>query len=47
VPALPNLAELPRLPHGDAMLLSDFLATRVVELALNGFDVADTVGRET
>jgi uncharacterized protein (TIGR03083 family) len=30
--------------HGDAMLLSDFLSTRLVELAVHGLDVADAVG---
>jgi uncharacterized protein (TIGR03083 family) len=35
-----------RTRHGDAMLLSEFLITRVVELALHGLDVADAVGRE-
>jgi hypothetical protein len=32
--------------HGDAMLLEDFLTTRVVELALHGLDLADALGRE-
>lgn len=32
--------------HGDAMLLSDFLSTRVLELAVHGLDVADAVGAE-
>ncbi|SDT01148.1 maleylpyruvate isomerase family mycothiol-dependent enzyme [Actinoplanes derwentensis] len=31
--------------HGDAMLLTDFLTTRVVELAVHGLDVADALGR--
>ncbi|MEU4425879.1 maleylpyruvate isomerase N-terminal domain-containing protein [Actinoplanes sp. NPDC024001] len=35
-----------RTRHGDAMLLTDFLTTRVVELAVHGLDVADAVGRE-
>jgi uncharacterized protein (TIGR03083 family) len=35
-----------RSPHRDAMLLSDFLITRVVELAVHGLDVADAVGME-
>jgi uncharacterized protein (TIGR03083 family) len=35
-----------RTPHGDAMLLTDFLTTRVVELAVHGLDVADAVSRE-
>lgn len=34
-----------RTRHGDAMLLADFLTTRVVELAVHGLDVADAVGR--
>ncbi len=32
-----------RTRHGDAMLLSDFLTTRVVELAVHGIDVADAL----
>ncbi|MFD3513863.1 maleylpyruvate isomerase N-terminal domain-containing protein [Streptomyces sp. NPDC058657] len=32
--------------HGDAMLLSDFLLTRVVEVAVHGLDLADALGRE-
>ncbi|WP_344160902.1 maleylpyruvate isomerase N-terminal domain-containing protein [Nocardiopsis rhodophaea] len=32
--------------HGDAMLLTDFLVTRVVELALHGLDLADALGRD-
>ncbi|GLW30794.1 maleylpyruvate isomerase N-terminal domain-containing protein [Actinoplanes regularis] len=32
-----------RTRHGDAMLLDDFLATRVVELAVHGLDLADAV----
>ncbi|MER7003811.1 maleylpyruvate isomerase N-terminal domain-containing protein [Dactylosporangium sp. NPDC000555] len=35
-----------RTRHGDAMLLSDFLTTRVVELAVHGLDVADAVGHQ-
>jgi uncharacterized protein (TIGR03083 family) len=35
-----------RTRHGDAMLLSEFLLTRVVEVAVHGLDVADAVGRE-
>ncbi|MDI6097224.1 maleylpyruvate isomerase N-terminal domain-containing protein [Actinoplanes sp. NEAU-A12] len=31
--------------HGDAMLLSQFLLTRVVEIAVHGLDVADALGR--
>ena len=32
--------------HGDPMLLTDFLVTRVVELLLHGLDLADALGRE-
>ncbi|WP_344074471.1 maleylpyruvate isomerase N-terminal domain-containing protein [Nocardiopsis metallicus] len=32
--------------HGDRMLLTDFLVTRVVELVLHGLDLADALGRE-
>ncbi|MFE3457190.1 maleylpyruvate isomerase N-terminal domain-containing protein [Nocardiopsis aegyptia] len=32
--------------HGDPMLLTDFLVTRVVELVLHGWDLADALGRE-
>ncbi|MFD3683433.1 maleylpyruvate isomerase N-terminal domain-containing protein [Nocardiopsis sp. NPDC058631] len=32
--------------HGDRMLLSDFLVTRVVEASLHGLDLADALGRE-
>ena len=35
-----------RTRHGDAMLLSQFLLTRVVEVAVHGLDVADALGRE-
>ncbi|MDB1086228.1 maleylpyruvate isomerase N-terminal domain-containing protein [Streptomyces sp. ACA25] len=35
-----------RTRHGDPMLLSDFLLTRVVELTLHGLDLADALGRE-
>ncbi|WP_229075148.1 maleylpyruvate isomerase N-terminal domain-containing protein [Actinoplanes sp. DH11] len=35
-----------RTRHGDAMLLTDFLTTRVAELAIHGLDVADAL-RET
>lgn len=35
-----------RTRHGDAMALSEFLLTRVVEVALHGVDVADALGRE-
>ncbi|WP_433825917.1 maleylpyruvate isomerase family mycothiol-dependent enzyme [Actinoplanes sp. CA-015351] len=31
--------------HGDAMLLSDFLVTRVVEVAVHGLDLADALRR--
>jgi uncharacterized protein (TIGR03083 family) len=34
-----------RTRHGDAMLLTDFLTTRVVELGLHGLDIADAAGR--
>lgn len=30
--------------HGDAMTLDDFLATRVVEVAVHGLDLADAAG---
>ncbi|BCY06024.1 maleylpyruvate isomerase N-terminal domain-containing protein [Actinoplanes sp. L3-i22] len=32
-----------RTRHGDAMLLDDFLTTRVVELAVHGLDLADAL----
>ncbi|SCL24658.1 TIGR03083 family protein [Micromonospora pallida] len=35
-----------RTRHGDAMLLSDFLTTRVVELAVHGLDVADALNHQ-
>ncbi|MGW4895651.1 maleylpyruvate isomerase N-terminal domain-containing protein [Kitasatospora sp. NPDC004240] len=35
-----------RTRHGDAMLLSEFLLTRVVELSVHGLDLADALGRE-
>ncbi len=35
-----------RTRHGDAMLLSEFLRTRVVEVAVHGLDLADALGRE-
>ncbi|WP_063886493.1 maleylpyruvate isomerase N-terminal domain-containing protein [Streptomyces aureus] len=35
-----------RTRHGDAMLLSEFLLTRVVEVAVHGLDLADALGRE-
>ncbi|MEV6104975.1 maleylpyruvate isomerase family mycothiol-dependent enzyme [Streptomyces sp. NPDC051940] len=34
-----------RTRHGDPMLLTDFLVTRVVELAVHGLDLADALGR--
>ncbi|MGW7313843.1 maleylpyruvate isomerase N-terminal domain-containing protein [Streptomyces sp. NPDC054854] len=33
--------------HGDAMFLSDFLLTRVLELAIHGLDLADALERES
>ena len=35
-----------RTRHGDPMLLSQFLVTRVVEVAVHGLDLADALGRE-
>lgn len=35
-----------RTRHGDAMLLSEFLLTRVLEVAVHGLDMADALGRE-
>lgn len=35
-----------RTRHGDAMLLDDFLVTRVVEVAVHGLDLAAAVRRE-
>ncbi|MBT2509753.1 maleylpyruvate isomerase N-terminal domain-containing protein [Streptomyces sp. ISL-98] len=35
-----------RTRHGDPMLLSDFLVTRVVEVCVHGFDVAVGLGHE-
>lgn len=35
-----------RTRHGDAMLLTDFLVTRVVELVVHGFDLAAALDRE-
>ncbi|MFI5910327.1 maleylpyruvate isomerase N-terminal domain-containing protein [Dactylosporangium sp. NPDC051541] len=35
-----------RTRHGDAMLLTDFLATRVLEAGIHGLDLADALGRE-
>lgn len=32
--------------HGDAMLLTDFMLTRVVEVAVHGLDLADALGRK-
>lgn len=37
---------LVRTRHGDVMLLTDFLVTRVVELVLHGLDLADALGRD-
>jgi uncharacterized protein (TIGR03083 family) len=34
-----------RTRHGDAMLLSEFLVTRVVEVAVHGLDIADALDR--
>ncbi|MEU4693975.1 maleylpyruvate isomerase N-terminal domain-containing protein [Actinoplanes sp. NPDC023714] len=34
-----------RTRHGDAMLLSQFLLTRVVEIAVHGLDIADALGQ--
>lgn len=39
-------ARVVRTRHGDAMLLSDFLTTRVVELVVHGLDVADAVHQQ-
>ncbi|KUJ69832.1 hypothetical protein ACZ90_08550 [Streptomyces albus subsp. albus] len=35
-----------RTRHGDPMLLSEFLVTRVVEVAVHGLDLADALGRD-
>ncbi|MFD9277926.1 maleylpyruvate isomerase N-terminal domain-containing protein [Streptomyces mirabilis] len=35
-----------RTRHGDPMLLSEFLLTRVVEVAVHGLDLADALGRQ-
>lgn len=35
-----------RTRHGDAMLLTDFMVTRVVELAVHGLDLADALGED-
>ncbi|WP_030299544.1 maleylpyruvate isomerase family mycothiol-dependent enzyme [Streptomyces katrae] len=35
-----------RTRHGDAMLLADFMLTRVFEVAVHGIDLADALGRE-
>lgn len=35
-----------RTRHADPMLLSEFLLTRVVEVAVHGLDLADALGRE-
>ncbi len=34
-----------RTRHGDPMLLTEFMVTRVVELAVHGLDLADALGR--
>lgn len=34
-----------RTRHGDAMLLADFLVTRIVEVAVHGLDLADALDR--
>ncbi|MEU6632122.1 hypothetical protein ABZ905_28170 [Streptomyces parvus] len=36
-----------RTRHGDAMLLSEFVLTCVVKVAVHGLDLADALGRET
>lgn len=36
---------LVRTRHGDAMTLTEFLRTRVVEVAVHGLDLADALGR--
>lgn len=36
-----------RTRHGDAMLLADFMLTRVFEVTVHGIDLADALGRET
>jgi hypothetical protein len=35
-----------RAGHGDAMLLSQFLVTRVVEVAVHGLDLAEALEHE-
>ena len=40
-----NSGRVVRTRHGDAMLLTDFLTTRVVELAVHGLDIADALGQ--
>lgn len=35
-----------RTRHGDAMTLTDYLVTRVMELSLHGLDLADALGRD-
>jgi hypothetical protein len=35
-----------RTRHGDAMLLTDFLLTRIVEVAVHGLDLADALEHE-
>ncbi|GAA3805583.1 maleylpyruvate isomerase N-terminal domain-containing protein [Streptomyces chiangmaiensis] len=39
-------ARVVRTRHGDAMLLSQFLVTRVVEVAVHGLDLAEALERE-
>lgn len=36
-----------RTRHGDPMLLSEFLVTRVVEVAVHGLDLADALERDS
>ncbi|MFF4961356.1 maleylpyruvate isomerase family mycothiol-dependent enzyme [Streptomyces sp. NPDC001222] len=36
-----------RTRHGDPMLLSEFLVTRVVEVAVHGLDLADALGHDS
>jgi uncharacterized protein (TIGR03083 family) len=40
------LSRTVRTRHGDAMLLTDFLTTRVVELGVHGLDLAAALGRQ-
>ena len=39
-------ARVVRTRHGDAMLLTDFLLTRIVEVAIHGLDLADALEHE-